>query len=124
LAVGSAWAADAEGVDARAVIERLSAEGLEWFAVTSIERDGMLGGPDLETLIEVRDAFPEAHLIASGGISSVEDLRALSEAGMAAAILGRSLYEGRIDLKEAVAATRPPLLSGRHSPPGPSGVAR
>ncbi len=107
VAVGSAWATDAEGVDVRATIERLSAGGLEWFVVTSVERDGMLTGPDLENLGALREAFPEAYLIASGGISSSDDLRALADLGMAAAILGRSLYEGQIDLHEALAAMRP-----------------
>lgn len=104
MAVGSAWSTDADEVDPRATIERLIADGLEWFAVTSIERDGMLTGPDLETLVALREVFPEARLIASGGISRIGDLQALAEAGMAAAILGRSLYEGRIDLTETLAA--------------------
>jgi phosphoribosylformimino-5-aminoimidazole carboxamide ribotide isomerase len=64
----------------------------------------MLTGPDLPTLSGLQDAFPEARLIASGGIATVDDLRALADAGMAAAILGRSLYEGRIDLAAALAA--------------------
>ncbi len=105
MAVGSAWAADAEGVDYRAAVERLCEAGIVWFAVTSIERDGMLAGPDLDTLTCLRDAFPKARLIASGGIATVADVRALAGAGMAAAILGRSLYEGRLDLTEALAAT-------------------
>lgn len=103
MAVGSAWQAEGEGVDAFAAIERLSSVGVEWFAVTSIERDGMLTGPDLDGLTALRDAFPAAQLIASGGITSLADLRALAAAGMAAAILGRSLYERRIDLKDALA---------------------
>lgn len=105
MAVGSAWAAGAAGEDPRAAVERLCEAGLQWFAVTSVERDGMLTGPDLATLVALRDAFPKARLIASGGIATVADLRALAGAGMAAAILGRSLYEGRIDLNEALAAT-------------------
>jgi len=107
VAVGSAWATGAEGVDVRATIERLGAGGLEWFVVTSVERDGMLSGPDLETLGALREAFPAARLIASGGISRLADLCALTDAGMAAAILGRSLYDGQIDLTEALAAMRP-----------------
>ncbi|MDQ3407395.1 MAG: 1-(5-phosphoribosyl)-5-[(5-phosphoribosylamino)methylideneamino] imidazole-4-carboxamide isomerase [Chloroflexota bacterium] len=105
MAVGSAWAAGAAGEDYRPAVERLCEAGLRWFAVTSVERDGMLTGPDLATLIALRDAFPKARLIASGGIATVADLRVLAGAGMAAAILGRSLYEGRIDLTEALAAT-------------------
>lgn len=106
-AVGSGWATDAVGADASEAVARLHEDGFLWFAVTSIERDGMLTGPDLRTLAAIRDAFPETRLIASGGIASVEDLQALAEAGMAAAILGRSLYEGRIQLTEALAAVQP-----------------
>lgn len=104
MAVGSAWAADAAGEDYRAAVERLCEAGFQWFAVTSVERDGMLTGPDLATLVALRDAYPKARFIASGGIATVADLRALAEAGMAAAIVGRSLYEGRIELTEALAA--------------------
>lgn len=107
LAVGSAWADDTAGEQASSVTERLFESGIRWLAVTSIERDGMLSGPDLPALTALRGALPAARLIASGGISSIEDLRALAQAGMAAAILGRSLYEGRIDLIEAMAAMRP-----------------
>ena len=106
-AVGSAWTADAAGEDASNVIERLREDGFLWFAVTSTERDGMLSGPDLPALKALLGEFPEACFIASGGIASIEDLRALAQAGMAAAILGRSLYEGRIDLTEALAAAAP-----------------
>lgn len=103
-AVGSAWSPDTTGEGFRAAIERLLTGGVRWFAVTSIERDGMLTGPDLATLLGLRDACPEARIIASGGISTVADLRALADAGLPAAILGRSLYEGSIDLAEALAA--------------------
>ena len=103
-AVGLAWADESTGERATLAMEGLHGSGARWFAVTSIERDGMLTGPDLSTLSGLRDAFPEARLIASGGIATVDDLRALADAGMAAAILGRSLYEGRIDLAAALAA--------------------
>lgn len=103
-AVGLAWADESAGERATLAMERLHGSGVCWFAVTSIERDGMLTGPDLPTLSGLQDAFPEARLIASGGIATVDDLRALADAGMAAAILGRSLYEGRIDLAAALAA--------------------
>ncbi len=103
-AVGLAWAAGSAGQDAMIALERLYGSGVRWFAVTSIQRDGMLTGPDLPTLMGIHDAFPEARLIASGGIASVDDLRSLADAGMAAAILGRALYEGRIDMTAALAA--------------------
>ncbi len=46
------------------------------------------------------DAYPELHLIASGGVSSIDDIKALDEAGIPAVVFGKAIYEGRIDLKE------------------------
>ena len=69
---------------------------------TDISRDGMLGGANVEaTAALAREvALP---VILSGGVSSLDDLRAAKAAGLAGAILGRALYEGRIDLREALA---------------------
>jgi phosphoribosylformimino-5-aminoimidazole carboxamide ribotide isomerase len=48
------------------------------------------------------DAYPELHLIASGGVSSKEDIEALDAAGIPAVVFGKAIYEGRIDLKELI----------------------
>lgn len=69
---------------------------------TSIARDGTLEGPDLKTLKRVR-AMTGLPIQYSGGVSSVEDVRAAVAAGAAAVILGKALYEGRIKLAEALA---------------------
>lgn len=71
--------------------------------VTSIERDGTMAGPDLDLLRWAlgRTSLP---VIYSGGIASIDDLAAIAAAGAAGAILGRSLYEGEIDLREAIEA--------------------
>jgi phosphoribosylformimino-5-aminoimidazole carboxamide ribotide isomerase len=78
------------------------AAGLPRAAVsyTDIERDGMMVGPDLETTASL---IAETHLpvIASGGISSLEDIARCKEIGCAGAIVGRAYYEGRIDLAAA-----------------------
>lgn len=71
--------------------------------LTSVDRDGSLAGPDLEALTRVRGLTPHP-VIYSGGVSSLDDLRALQAAGAAGAILGRALLEGRFTLAEAVAA--------------------
>lgn len=71
--------------------------------LTSVDRDGTLAGPDLELLSRVRRATSH-ELTYSGGISSIADLRRLAEAGAAAAILGKALFEGRFSLGEALAA--------------------
>ncbi|HEX8127362.1 MAG TPA: 1-(5-phosphoribosyl)-5-[(5-phosphoribosylamino)methylideneamino] imidazole-4-carboxamide isomerase [Allosphingosinicella sp.] len=69
--------------------------------LTDIGRDGMLAGPNFELLEQAAERFPHLAIQASGGISSIEDLRRLRTAG---AIVGKALWEGRIDLAEALDA--------------------
>lgn len=69
---------------------------------TSIERDGTLEGPDLTTLTRVR-AMTSLPIQYSGGVSTIDEIRAVRQAGAAAVILGKALYEGRIKLDEALA---------------------
>jgi len=69
---------------------------------TSIARDGTLEGPDLKTLRRVR-AMTSLPIQYSGGVASIEEVRAAAAAGAAAVILGKALYEGRIKLAEALA---------------------
>lgn len=67
---------------------------------TDISKDGMLQGPAIGLYKEVMQAFPHCHLIASGGVSSKEDIIALEEAGIPAVVFGKAIYEGRIKLEE------------------------
>jgi phosphoribosylformimino-5-aminoimidazole carboxamide ribotide isomerase len=69
---------------------------------TSIERDGTLEGPDLKTLTRVR-AMTSLPIQYSGGVSSMDEIRAVTQAGAAAVILGKALYEGRVKLEDALA---------------------
>lgn len=103
-AVGHGWARNAGVVDAVKVINRLAAVGVTTFEVTAIDRDGLLGGPDLE-LYRRLVAMGRGAIIASGGITSVEDIRAVREIGCSGAIIGRAVYEGRLTLEEALAST-------------------
>jgi phosphoribosylformimino-5-aminoimidazole carboxamide ribotide isomerase len=103
-ALGDGWVADARGADATAHVRALAHAGIRRFAVTAIARDGMLEGPDIALLDAVRDAARGAAIIASGGVSRLEDIEALARDGFEAAILGRALYDGAIDLREALAA--------------------
>lgn len=103
LAVGGGWLPGAPGLGLGIALEALAKVGVGWLAVTAIARDGGLGGPDLELLRRVVEASPGA-IIASGGISSVADLEAVRALGCAAAIVGRALYEGRLDLRAAIDA--------------------
>lgn len=68
---------------------------------TDISRDGMLEGPNLEALAEMARAVP-LPVIASGGVTTVDDVRRLARLGLAGCIIGRALYEGRLDLREAI----------------------
>jgi phosphoribosylformimino-5-aminoimidazole carboxamide ribotide isomerase len=106
-AVGQGWAPDAASVDAMEAIAQLADAGVTSFEVTAIERDGLLEGPDL-ALYERLVGLGRGSVIASGGIASIRDLSAVRELGCAGAIVGRAIYESRLDLKEALARARSP----------------
>ena len=69
---------------------------------TDISKDGVLKGPNVELYKTIHGAFPEIELVASGGVSCLQDVINLRDAKMPSAILGKALYEGRLDLKEAL----------------------
>ena len=75
--------------------------GVRRFLITSIAQDGMLNGPDLQTLSQAT-LYPNAKIVAAGGIGSIGDLAALKEIGVEGAVIGKALYEGRFTLKEAI----------------------
>jgi len=74
--------------------------GVSFLLITSIQRDGSLTGPDIENLRKVLDL--NARVMASGGIRCLDDIMALKELGVYGVIVGRALYEGRLDLREAL----------------------
>ena len=94
-----------ESGDLFEALRRFTIMGVSRFVFTDISRDGMLTGPNLERLAEVADATV-ARVTASGGVSSLDDLRALRGAHpqVDAAIIGKALYAGRFTLAEALAA--------------------
>ncbi|MBQ4386235.1 MAG: 1-(5-phosphoribosyl)-5-[Prevotella sp.] len=67
---------------------------------TEISKDGTLQGPALELYQRVMQTYPDLHLIASGGVSCIDDIKALDAAGIPAVVFGKAIYEGRINLKE------------------------
>ena len=75
-------------------------KGIQKVICTDISCDGMLQGPSIELYKEMLEQHPDLYLIASGGVSSMEDIRALEAAGVPAVIFGKALYEGHITLKE------------------------
>ena len=76
--------------------------GVKNVLCTEISKDGTLTGPAIDLYKRVMDAYPELHLIASGGVSSKEDIDALDAAGIPAVVFGKAIYEGRIDLRELI----------------------
>ena len=67
---------------------------------TEISKDGTLSGPAIQLYQSVMKAYPHLHLIASGGVSSIDDIKALDSAGIPSVVFGKAIYEGRINLKE------------------------
>jgi phosphoribosyl isomerase A len=101
---GRGWETD--GGDLWEVLERLDSEGCSRFVVTDVTKDGTLTGPNLDLLSNVAECT-DAPVIASGGVSSLDDLRAiatLTESGVEGAIVGKALYAGRFTLPQALAA--------------------
>jgi phosphoribosylformimino-5-aminoimidazole carboxamide ribotide isomerase len=82
-------------------LEKFVKLGVTTFLVTSIAQDGMLQGPDLETLSEAC-TYPGVNVIAAGGIGSLGDLVALKQLGVESVVVGKALYEGKFTLKEAI----------------------
>ena len=74
--------------------------GVKNVLCTEISKDGTLQGPAIELYRSVMKEYSDLHLIASGGVSSIEDIQALNEAGIPAVVFGKAIYEGKINLKE------------------------
>ena len=74
--------------------------GIHNVLCTDISRDGMLLGPAIDLYKDIKAHYPTLHLIASGGVSCINDIERLNEAGIPAVVFGKAIYEGRINLKE------------------------
>ena len=92
-------------ISALSLIERLQGLGVQRIVYTDIMRDGVKGGPNFE-MYERLSAETVVKIVAAGGVSSVEDIQRLAEAGIDGAIVGRALYRGEFELAEAIAAAR------------------
>lgn len=99
-----------EGGELYETLDRLNSAGCSRYVVTDVASDGMLSGPNLELLADVCSRT-DAKVVASGGISSLDDLRALRELvplGVEGAIIGTALYVGNFTLSEALAVASDP----------------
>ena len=81
-------------------LERYTSEGVVNVLCTDISRDGMLQGPSLTLYEIILKRFPELHLIASGGVGGVDDIRKLNEMGVPAVVFGKAFYEGLIRIEQ------------------------
>ncbi len=94
----SGWQS-ASDIDITDFLLRYQSEGVSYALCTDIEKDGMLKGPSLEIYKEIAD-ISGLLVIASGGVRSTDDIKAVRETGCEGVIIGKAIYEGRITLKE------------------------
>lgn len=81
-------------------LSEYAAKGVTKTICTDIGKDGMLQGPSVDLYTKILSAMPDLYVIASGGVSSVDDIVALEEAKVPAVIFGKAIYEGRIRLED------------------------
>jgi phosphoribosylformimino-5-aminoimidazole carboxamide ribotide isomerase len=95
------WKEDSEE-DLLPFLRKYIDAGVRNVLCTEISKDGTLNGPAIDLYRQVMEAYPTLHLIASGGVSSIADIKALEAAGIPAVVFGKAIYEGRIDLQELI----------------------
>ena len=100
----SAWQESTE-VDIFEFLEEKSRQGIKRVFSTDISKDGMLTGPAIELYSELHGKFPDIELIASGGVSRIEDVFACEKAGCSGVIIGKAIYEGRITMNDLAKLT-------------------
>ena len=79
-------------------LEEYQSKGVEYVICTDIAKDGLLAGSSNELYAEIMKEFPNIKLIASGGVTSEEDLKVLEDINVYGAIVGKAIYEGRLSL--------------------------
>ena len=95
------WKEDS-GEDLLPFLKKYVDAGVRNVLCTEISKDGTLSGPAIDLYKDIMAEYPQLHLIASGGVSSKEDIEALDAAGIPAVVFGKAIYEGCIDLKELI----------------------
>lgn len=95
----SGWKEESE-TELMDFLARYITKGVSKVLCTDISRDGMMEGPATDLYREIMQAHPDIHLIASGGVSNIDDIYRLDEAGIPAVVFGKAIYEGQIRLKE------------------------
>lgn len=95
------WKEDSEE-DLLPFLKKYIDAGVRNVLCTEISKDGTLSGPAIDLYQKMMAAYPQLHLIASGGVSSIDDIKALDAAGIPAVVFGKAIYEGRIDLNQLI----------------------
>ena len=95
------WKDDSEE-DLLPFLKKYIDAGVRNVLCTEISKDGTLSGPAIDLYQKMMAAYPQLHLIASGGVSSIDDIKALDAAGIPAVVFGKAIYEGRIDLNQLI----------------------
>ena len=93
------WKEDSEE-DLLPFLQKYIEAGVKNVLCTEISKDGTLQGPAITLYQQVMTAYPQLHLIASGGVSCIDDIKALDKAGIPAVVFGKAIYEGKINMKE------------------------
>lgn len=93
------WKENSE-IELMPFLDDYSRKGIRKVLCTDISKDGMLNGPAVDLYKKIIERFPDMHLIASGGVSCIEDIERLEEANIPAVVFGKAIYEGKISLKE------------------------
>jgi len=104
------WQQDT-ALTATALAQRCAAQGVQWVIFTDVSRDGMGSGLNVATTAHLAQSA-NLQVIASGGVSSLEDIRRAYQAGLSGVIIGRALYEGLVDLRAALRVGRYPRSDG------------
>ena len=100
------------------LVLEFEAMGLQWMVYTDINRDGALSGPNFDQIQTMLNTVKKINIIASGGITTLEDVKKLSAMkGIAGAIIGRAIYEGTLDLEKALEALG--VKAGEEKEPSP-----
>ncbi len=90
------------GVNLVTVVRRMADIGITRFLSTDVRRDGTLSGPNVELYRKLVESFPTVEWIASGGVSSIDDVLVLKQTGVAGVIIGRALHEGILSLQDLI----------------------
>lgn len=81
-------------------LEKYSGKGVKQIFCTDVSKDGALAGPSVDLYKSIVEKFPDLHFIASGGVSSLDDVYQLQDLGCKGVIIGKAIYEGRVTLQD------------------------